>query len=257
MQKIALENNLSETAFLVPEGDGFNLRWFTPKAEVKLCGHATLAAAHVLFHHFSEFSHDQGRLPLSSDQFGGDTLCFQTLSGELSVQQRGDELVLNFPAQQTKPCAIPEGLEVALGVTPLECEEFEDLLVRLNNEEEVATLNPDINALVQLNFRGIIVTAPGANGSDADFVSRFFAPAVGVNEDPVTGSAHTRLTPYWAQRLRKKKMTARQLSQRGGKLSLELVSGNQEKDGVEIKGTGDRVLIAGTALTYLIGTITV
>lgn len=237
MQSIAAENNLSETAFFVPVADRFQLRWFTPKAEVKLCGHATLATAHVLFNHLFQ---DSKGVPKSVTDRG--ELRFETQSGELVVSKKGSELELNFPAQHTKPCPCPETLAQALGAEPLECEVFEDLLVKLVNEAEVASLRPDFKALAQLNYRGIIATACGSS-DEVDFVSRFFAPAVGIDEDPVTGSSHTRLAPFWAKRLGKNTMKARQLSERGGSLSLEL--------------SGERVLISGRAHTYLVGSISV
>jgi PhzF family phenazine biosynthesis protein len=223
MQSIALENNLSETAFFVPEGGEYAIRWFTPVAEVDLCGHATLASAWVLFN----------RLGHASDR-----LRFSSRSGPLEVARDGERLVLDFPAQPPRPCAAPPGLAEALGAEPLECLENVDLLAVLEDAETVRSLSPDFGRLAALDYRGVIVTAAGGG---YDFVSRFFGPAVGVPEDPVTGSAHTKLVPFWASRLNRNRLEARQVSARGGNVSCRL--------------RGDRVLIAGTAVPYLEGTI--
>jgi PhzF family phenazine biosynthesis protein len=225
MQCIALENNLSETAFFVPEDDGFRIRWFTPAAEVDLCGHATLAAAWVLFN----------RLGL-----GSDVLTFQSRSGALPVRRDGEWLVLDFPAQVPRPCAVPTGLTDALGAEPTECLEHIDLLAVFDTPETVLGLKPRMQRLAELDYRGVIATAPG---HDQDFVSRFFGPAVGVPEDPVTGSAHTKLAPYWGERLGKRQLRARQVSPRGGDVLCTL--------------QGDRVLIAGRVVPYLEGRIEV
>jgi PhzF family phenazine biosynthesis protein len=225
MQSIASENNLSETAFFVPEGDGYAIRWFTPLAEVDLCGHATLASAWVIFH---RLGHDEAAIR------------FASRSGPLTVNREGDLLELDFPAQPPTPCPVPKGLAGALGAKPRECLEFVDLVAVYDDPEDVLQAAPDMAALAALDYRGIIITAPSA---EYDFISRFFGPAVGVPEDPVTGSAHTKLTPYWAQRLGKKQLKARQVSARGGDLECTLA--------------GDRVLIAGRAVLFLQGTLEV
>ena len=222
LQAIARENNLSETAFLVDDGEVYGLRWMTPECEVDLCGHATLAAAHALFSH---------------EGVNRDVLRFHTRSGELRVARRADGwLELDFPAQPAAPCATPAMLVSALGLTPREVRAGMDFLVVLESERQVRALMPDMAHLASLPLRGVIVTAPG---EDVDFVSRFFAPGVGIPEDPVTGSAHCALTPYWAERLGKSALKARQISRRTGELRCEL--------------QGDRVLIAGQAVTFLVG----
>lgn len=224
MQNIAMENNLSETAFFVKQGDRYGLRWFTPAAEVDLCGHATLASAHVLFEHLG---------------YEKEVIKFDSNSGELQVRKEGDRLVMDFPTSSLDEVEIPENLEEALGTAISKTFRGNtDYLCVLQSEKQVRTLNPDINLLDQVEVRGIIITAPGAK---TDFVSRFFAPAVGVDEDPVTGSAHTVLTPYWSNRLRKKELIARQVSKRGGT--------------VYCKDNGDRVALSGEARTYLMGEI--
>lgn len=223
MQKIATENNLSETAFFVPENDGFRIRWFTPKVEVDLCGHATLATGHVLFNHLH---HPEDHLRLESR------------SGLLMVKRDQDYLILDFPAADFTKVDPPEKLKVALGKDPLEVYCSTDYLVLYSSEKDITTLQPDFQLLSQLNIRGVIVTAPG---NEVDFVSRFFAPAVGINEDPVTGSAHTVLTPFWSKKLNKNHLTALQLSERKGKLICNYL--------------GDRVEIKGKAITYMSGMI--
>ncbi|MFA5326605.1 MAG: PhzF family phenazine biosynthesis protein [Prolixibacteraceae bacterium] len=224
MQKIALENNLSETAFFIPEDDHFNIRWFTPKAEVKLCGHATLATAHVLFNELN---------------FQGETISFNSQSGILTVDKINDKLQLNFPADFAREVEPVSLFADAFGVQPLATLKGKtDYLLLFDSEESIRKINPDFNVLLESDARGIMVTA---KGNEVDFVSRFFAPAVGVNEDPVTGSAHTVLIPFWANRLNKTELTALQLSTRGGQLWCTL--------------SGERVLIAGKAVTYLRGEI--
>jgi len=223
MQKIALENNLSETAFFVPNGDGFGLRWFTPAVEIDLCGHATLASAHILFQYLN---------------FGGSEIRFQTRSGFLTVGRNGEWLTMNFPSDPSVKKEEPL-MEKVLGIQPKEILKGKNkYLVVLNSQEEVERVSPDFSLMLQLPALGVIVTA---RGSDVDFVSRFFAPAAGISEDPVTGSAHTVLTPYWAQVLGKNEMTAKQVSARGGYLKCKL--------------SGDRVEMSGKAVTYLIGEI--
>ncbi len=224
MQQIAAENNLSETAFFIPEGDHFHIRWFTPKAEVNLCGHATLATAHILFNELN---------------YQGDQLEFNSRSGILTVKKEGTKLQLNFPADFAQAVDAVSVFAEAFGVHPLATFKGKtDYLLLFDSEETIRNFQPDISLLLTTDARGIMVTA---KGNEVDFVSRFFAPAVGVNEDPVTGSAHTTLIPFWAKRLNKTEMTALQLSARGGQLWCSL--------------SGDRVLIAGKAVTYLRGEI--
>ena len=226
MQKIAAENNLAETAFYVREAGGLRIRWFTPTVEVDLCGHATLASAYVVFTH---------------DHHAGDVVEFSSKSGPLKVTREGDLLVLDFPADPVEPVSVPQMLIEALGREPIETYKGKtDYLVVYGVEEHVAALAPDLCDLAMVPARGIIVTAPGR---EVDFVSRFFAPQVGVPEDPVTGSAHTTLTPYWSARLGKPVLTAMQLSKRQGRLRCRLA--------------GNRVEIAGRAVPYLAGTITI
>jgi len=227
--RVALEMNLSETAFLWPEGDHFRLRWWTPAREVRLCGHATLASAHVLW--------ETGRLA------AGETAAFETLSGRLSCGRRGDGAIeMDFPARPPEPAASPEGLAEALGAEALEVQRSaEDLLVVLASEKAVRELSVDMSALAKLPVRGTIVTARGEPATAADFVSRFFAPRFGVPEDPVTGSAHCVLAPYWAERLGRAELTGYQASPRGGR--------------VEVQVKGDRVVLAGRAITVLRGAL--
>ncbi|MGF1671531.1 MAG: PhzF family phenazine biosynthesis protein [Balneolaceae bacterium] len=223
MQAIAAENNLSETAFFVPSDDGFDLRWFTPEVEVDLCGHATLAVAHVLFRH---------------ENYNEETINFDTKSGELIVNRTGKYLTMNFPATIPEKVDPPSGLLDALGVLSNEIYFKSDYLVLVESETELKILKPDFSKLKKIDTRGVIVTAPG---SDYDFVSRFFAPAVGINEDPVTGSAHTMLTPFWSNRLGKSSFKAAQLSKRGGSLQCNL--------------KGGRVELTGEAVTFFAGMI--
>ncbi|GAA4977939.1 PhzF family phenazine biosynthesis protein [Nonomuraea thailandensis] len=220
MQSVATEMNLSETAFLL----GDSLRWFTPAVEVTLCGHATLATAHVLY----------------STGAADGQLEFNTASGTLTVNRRPDGMItMDFPAKDVTPATVPDGLEKALGVTPVRVGKSElDLLVELESEETVRSLAPDIAALADVDARGVIVTAPG---TETDFVSRFFAPRVGVPEDPVTGSAHCALSPYWSARLGRLTLVGAQLSPRGGL--------------VHVTHAGDRVHLTGRAVTVLSGTL--
>jgi predicted PhzF superfamily epimerase YddE/YHI9 len=226
MQSVAREMNLSETAFLTPVEDGaFNLRWFTPAIEVELCGHATLASAHVLW--------ESGRLA------AGETARFQTLSGLLTAEKR-DDIELNFPAKTAEEVAPPPGLLEALGgVTPrfVGKSKFDYLLER-ETDAQVRSAKPDHSVLRTLPVRGVIITARDGSGR-YDFVSRFFAPGAGVEEDPVTGSAHCTLGPYWAARLGKSSFRAFQASARGGELRVEVA--------------GDRVKLGGRAVTVLRG----
>ena len=228
MQAIAAENNLAETAFFVRDGAGgadYALRWFTPTVEVDLCGHATLASGHVVFH----FLEPQRQ-----------SVNFRTAkAGTLTVARRSDLLIMDFPARPATPIAPPADLVAALGGKPSEVLRARDDLVVYGSAAEVAALKPDFAALAALDCWAAIATAPGENG--VDFVSRFFAPKQGVPEDPVTGSSHCTLVPYWAKRLGKTQLEARQISRRGGALSCALA--------------GDRVSIAGRAVLYLEGQI--
>ncbi len=224
MQSIAAENNLSETAFLVANGPDYDLRWFTPGVEVDLCGHATLAAAFVVFTQLE---------PLR------ESVTFHTRSGPLAVVREGARLTMDFPARPPAACAAPEALLRALGRAPEDVLRARDYLAVFEREEDVLALQPDFRAIAALDALGVIATAPGTGG--VDFVSRFFAPAAGVPEDPVTGSAHSTLVPYWSQRLGKRKLHARQVSRRGGELFCE--------------DHGARVTIAGHAVPYLEGTV--
>ena len=229
MQAIAAENNLAETAFFVPRaGHEFELRWFTPTVEVELCGHATLASAHVLYQHLG---------------FDGAEIVFHSQSGPLRVSRdEAGRLTLDFPARPPPPITQhPDGLLDGLRATPLHLLAGPDLVCVFNSEADVRALHPDMARLGQVEYRGVIATAPGTEG--VDFVSRFFGPRVGVPEDPVTGSAHTTLVPYWAERLQKTHLHARQVSARGGDLWCELRQ--------------DRVLMSGHAVTYLRGEIEV
>ncbi|MEQ8523670.1 PhzF family phenazine biosynthesis protein [Gracilimonas sp.] len=224
MQNIAAENNLSETAFFVEEGDGYRLRWFTPAVEVDLCGHATLAAGHILF---EELGYDKNEV------------IFKTRSGLLTVKKEGGRLSMNFPAVHPEQAEGPAILFQALGIERTsDVYKSDDYMVVLDSEEEVASLQPDFRMLNEVDARGIIVTAPG---DEVDFVSRFFAPQSGIDEDPVTGSAHTKTAPYWSQKLKKEELEARQISKRVGNLTCRM--------------KGDRAEILGKAVTYLKGEI--
>lgn len=226
MQQIAMENNLSETAFFVPVDGGYDLKWFTPVTEVNLCGHATLATGHVLYRHLG---------------FSDREIKFHSNSGLLSVRNDGEWLTLNFPTDNLRAVEAPEELLKGLNVSPREVlMGVENYLVVLNLAEEVSRLKPDFQLLSQLKSLGVIVTA---KGDDVDFISRFFAPGAGIDEDPATGSAHTTLTLYWSQQLGKTEFTARQVSARGGYLKCRLL--------------GERVEISGKAVTYLTGEINI
>ncbi len=228
MQLIAAENNLSETAFFVKEKEGnFKIRWFTPETEVELCGHATLAAAHVLYSHLD---------------FKGDKIIFNSHSGRLTVKKTSDMYWLDFPAQPPNSVSVPKLLPEAIGTIPIYTGVNVDLLVLVGNESIVQKMDPDLMILKRLDVRGVIITAK-SDDKKFDFVTRFFAPAVGVPEDPVTGSAHTVLAPFWSKRLGKNDLVSRQLSKRGGTLRCSL------KD--------DRVKIGGSAITYLTGRISI
>jgi PhzF family phenazine biosynthesis protein len=229
MRDVAREMNLSETAFLHPEDGGYRLRWFTPAVEVDLCGHATLASAHVLW--------EDGHLA------AGEQARFHTRSGLLLADRRGEWIELDFPAKTAEIAEAPPGLLAALGVQAVSVSRNQfDYLVEVASEEEVRSAAPDFSALKKVEARGVIVTARAA-GAGVDFVSRFFAPAVGVDEDPVTGSAHCALGPYWAARLGKTEFTAYQASARGGVIRLKVM--------------GDRVIIGGQAVTVMRGELLV
>jgi PhzF family phenazine biosynthesis protein len=224
MQHVAREMNLSETAFLSPEGDGYLLRWFTPTVEIDLCGHATLGSAHVLW---------------ETKRLAGDSPArFRTKSGTLTCHRRGSWIEMDFPSTPPKDAAPPPGLAEALKLAPRNAARSRfDWLVEVESEDEVRGAAPDFGQLKKVEARGVIVTARGSKGFD--FVSRFFAPAAGVDEDPVTGSAHCCLTPYWSSRLGKLEMVAWQASARGGE--------------VRVKLQGDRVILSGQAVTVLRG----
>jgi PhzF family phenazine biosynthesis protein len=221
LQSIAAENNLAETAFLIDRGDFFDVRWMTPTVEVDLCGHATLASAHVLFNHL-------GRK--------GDALRFQSRSGELRVERKGGTLVLDFPSQPPDRCETPKKLVDGLGAQPVEVWKGCDYYAIFDRAEDVAAIKPNFDLLSELGTRGTVASAPG---NDCDFVSRFFAPAAGILEDPVTGSTHCALIPYWSKRLGERSLHARQISKRGGELFCE--------------NRGERVGIGGRAVTYVEG----
>ncbi len=227
MQSIAMENNLAETAFFVKQGEEYGLKWFTPEREIDLCGHATLASAHVVTEILEP---------------GRTRVVFHTRSGPLTVTRKGEVLSMDFPSRPPASVQAAPGLVAALGGRPEAVLASRDYLVVYESEAEVLALKPNMLALSELDRFGIIVTAPGTTGG-VDFVSRFFAPAAGVPEDPVTGSAHCTLIPYWSQRLGKTKLAARQVSARGGELDCELM--------------GERVRMSGRAVLYLRGTITV
>ena len=224
MQSIATENNLSETAFIVPLNGGYHIRWFTPVYEVDLCGHATLASAFVIFNHLD---------------YQGEEIVFHSRSGELRVQKSGDQMVMNFPADIISEVSIPETLAASFNITPRSAYKGKtDYLLIYDSESDIQNLTPDFSLMRKTEARGVIVSAPG---DEVDFVSRFFAPLAGVDEDPVTGSAHTTLTPFWVNQLGKNPLSARQISARGGVLACRL--------------EGERVFLTGQAQLYLTGNI--
>lgn len=229
MQRVAAEMNLSETAFLVPDGEDWAIRWFTPTTEVALCGHATLASFHAL--------RTEGRV--------SDAVTFSSASGPLTARALGDQVELDFPVTPTEACDEPEGLLDALGLADARYigRSRHDVLVEVAERKELSDLHPDFRALSAVEARGVIVTAIGDEGEEVDFVSRFFAPRAGVDEDPVTGSAHCALAPYWTDKLGARPLRARQLSQRSGRLEVEL--------------RGDRVALRGRAVTVLAGELRV
>lgn len=224
MQKIALENNLSETAFFVKKDQFYEIRWFTPTYEIDLCGHATLASAYVIF--------DVLKLEIEMVKFHSHK------SGDLKVEKKNDLLVLDFPSRPVSSVETPNGLFEAIGKAPKEILKARDYFLVYENEQEVLDIQPNFTKLLEIDAHGFIVTA---KGSDCDFVSRFFAPEVGVFEDPVTGSSHCNLVPFWSERLGKTELFARQVSARGGELFCEF--------------KGDRVKIGGKAILYLKGEI--
>jgi len=225
MQKIAEENNQAETCFFVPKGDQFEIRWFTPAVEVDLCGHATLAAAHVLFQHYS---YQKQVIVFNSPR-----------SGELKVRKEDKNLVLNFPADSYKEVELNDSLLRCFDRKPVSaCKGKTDYMLIFQNEDDILSVKPDLAMIAKLPARGIIITA---RGKEVDFVSRFFAPQSGINEDPVTGSAHTTLVPYWHAQTGKKEFNAIQLSSRRGYLTCTWL--------------GDRVEISGQACTYMVGDI--
>ena len=225
MQLIARENNLSETAFFIRDGKGFSIRWFTPVEEVDLCGHATLASAFVIFTELD---------PKSSK------VEFTSKSGPLRVERIGEMLSMDFPSQPPVECDRPAELMNGLGVKPALVLKSADYFVVYAHEEDIRTLRPDMDLLKKVDLRGVIVTAPGIC---SDFVSRFFAPRLGIDEDPVTGSAHCALIPYWSGILKKKDLHACQVSERGGEIFC--------------KDAGERVIITGQAVKYMQGNITI
>ncbi len=227
MQKIAAENNLAETVFFVPKNDGYHIRWFTPELEIDLCGHATLASAFVLYNYLG---------------YNSPQLIFYSKSGELIITTDGDKLQLNFPSRMpVRVTDYPEQLLPGLGITdPLGVYKSRDYVVEVATEKEVLNVNIDIALLNQIDVIGIIVTAPG---KDCDFVSRFFAPNCGIPEDPVTGSAHSTLIPFWAEKLGRNMLHAKQVSKRGGELWCE--------------NLGERVTMSGNCVFYMKGEINV
>jgi PhzF family phenazine biosynthesis protein len=225
LQAIAQENNLSETAFFVTEENGYHIRWFTPVAEVDLCGHATLATAFVIFNYLE---------PSLSE------VNFSSRSGKLTVVRENELLSMDFPSQPPLPCEAHKELVNGLRREPIEVLCSKDYFVLFSSEKQIRELNPDMGILKKLDLRGVIVTA---KGNKVDFVSRFFAPKFGIDEDPVTGSAHCALTPYWANKLKKKNLHAHQVSQRGGELFC--------------KDCGDRVKISGRAVKFMEGSIAI
>ena len=223
LQSIAAENSVPETAFLVHTDDHYELRWFTPKVEIDLCGHGTLASAFAVFAYVNPEARQ---------------VVFQTKSGRLTVERQGELLMMDFPTRRPEPCQPPAHLDEIMGIPPCQTLQARDLLVVYESEDDVRRLKPDLARVAALDCFGVIVTAPGKK---SDFVSRFFAPAAGIPEDPVTGSAHCTLIPYWSERLGKKELHAFQLSERGGELFCI--------------DRGERVSIGGRAVTYLSGTI--
>ncbi len=225
LQNIARENNLSETAYFIKKNNEYHIRWFTPSTEVDLCGHATLASAHVIFEILAPQSNN---------------IVFHSKSGKLNVARKDKLIELDFPVSSIAKCETPIEITKAFGKAPIEVWKSDDYIAVYENELDIVSLSPDFNILSELKCRGVIATS---RGESTDFVSRFFAPRYGINEDSVTGSAHCELMPYWVKQLGKDKLSAAQLSKRGGKLQCELA--------------GKRVLISGYSVKYLEGTIEV
>jgi PhzF family phenazine biosynthesis protein len=223
MQQIASEHNLAETAFLVREGAAWHIRWFTPATEIPLCGHATLASAKVLFELYEE---------------AGEAIDFVCQSGVLRVSREGERLVLDFPTAQAQQVPVSAALEQALGLPVLETWQGNELMAVVESEQALRACRPDLRALAELPGLGVIVTAPGERH---DFVSRYFAPGIGIDEDPVTGSTHCSLIPYWAERLGQRELSAYQCSKRGGELFCSL-------QGARVKIAGEAVLVASGRL---------
>jgi PhzF family phenazine biosynthesis protein len=225
LQKIAAENNLAETAYFVKTEDGYHLRWFTPEYEIDLCGHATLASAHILY---TELGYEANEIHFTTEK-----------AGTLIISRKDDRYTLDFPSRPANPAELPEGLQEALSdQLPVDVLRGRDYMLVYENEQTIADMAPNFMALAKVDTVGVIVTAPGTR---SDFVSRFFAPGAGIPEDPVTGSAHCNLIPYWAEKLGKTELHAYQISSRRGELWCEL--------------KGDRVLMSGKAVTYLKGEI--
>ncbi len=226
LQNIAAENNLAETAYFVKTDQGFHIRWFTPKTEVDLCGHATLASAYVIFNFLNFHDH---------------SISFQSRSGLLSVTKSNDWYTLNFPGDKIQKKEMTSDLIEGFNMKPMEAYQGStDIMLVFSSQQDIENIKPDFSKIAVLPCRGVIITAPGTNN---DFVSRFFAPQSGIDEDPVTGSAHTTLTPYWSKRLGKTELTAQQVSPRGGYLKCKLLD--------------DRVEISGQGAFYLSGEISV
>ena len=226
MQKIALENNLSETAFISEDGGNYNIKWFSPLMEIDLCGHATLASAHI---YFSEINHKAKKITFTSN------------SGNLEVSKKDKYIYLDFPRDNYMPLELDDNLLAMLGNVPVEVSRGrDDIMCIFENESSIHEIRPDMDLLKIYPVRGLIVSA---RGTDCDFISRCFFPVTGVDEDPVTGSAHTTLTPYWAKALNKESLNAKQVSARGGELRCTLA--------------GERVIIGGEAITYMKGSIAI
>jgi len=223
MQKIAMENNLSETAFFVKNDDSYEIRWFTPTVEVNLCGHATLASAHLIFN------------IVDPDK---DSITFNSKSGPLYVKQMNGLISMDFPAEPAHPCETPQAIIDAFGVTPVQVLKSVDYIVVFDESNDLRSFKPDLEKLKELDLRGVCITA---KDTSYDFVSRFFAPNYGIDEDSVTGSAYTQLMPYWSEKLQNNELRSKQVSSRGGELFCTLDK--------------DRIKISGRAVTYLSGEI--
>jgi len=223
MQSIAAENNLSETAFFVKDGNAYNIRWFTPVSEVDLCGHATLASAYIYFKYIKH---------------GGQTIKFNSHGGELIVNKDSYRLSMDFPARMPEKASLSDSLLSTLNIQPVEILASEDYMLVYENQDQIIDFNPPFKKLKEIGLRGLMITAPG---KDCDFVSRFFAPKYGIDEDPVTGSSHCSLVPYWSKKLKKNTLHARQLSARGGELFCEMKN--------------NRVIISGKVVEYMRGMI--